>query len=535
MTLPINEDDFDALFAPEPMEATDTIDAEPWKVLLVDDEQDIHALFRLALHDVCVEGRPLQLLTANSAQAAREQLQQHPEIALLLLDVVMENDRAGLDLAWEIRQTFKNALIQIVLITGQPGYAPQRQVIIDYEINGYRLKSELSADKIFVSVYSAIRIHHTMLMIMQQQELLTMLMMSNAAKTQVAEAANQAKSNFLAAMSHEIRTPLHAILGMAELLCLPNCSPENQRECARTISSSGQALLSLLNDILDLCDIEDQRLELVYEASDPEHIIRSVSLLFSEHARQKNLQLTSAWNGEQRKLYLLDAKRLRQMLTHLIGNAIKFTEHGFVHIEARECRTMGKLAELEFCVTDSGIGITTAQQSQLFQPFTQLAGGLKRPYEGTGLGLSLVKRLSELMQGQIGVLSQSGQGSQFWFTVRCQIATMLKDDDALAYEVLPENQQINDTPSAEEPFTRQERLCLRGLVGLEAALDALDHSLEKNLFKAVSQANALQTRFADCLAQSRLSVLIELVNGMQFERARSHLDQIRKALQDDTH
>jgi len=165
--------DFDSLFAAEPAgENPDQAfaSAAPWKVLLVDDEPDIHAVLRLAVHDIVVEGRPLQLLDATSAAEARHRLQQHPDIALILLDVVMEFEQAGLDLVRHIRDELHNDLVQIVLVTGQPGYAPQRKVITDYAINGYRLKSELTADKIFVSVYSALRTYQAMKNLDRQRE-----------------------------------------------------------------------------------------------------------------------------------------------------------------------------------------------------------------------------------------------------------------------------------------------------------------------------------------------------------------------------
>lgn len=156
-------DSFSALFAPESVtDSEQVIPGECWKVLLVDDEPDIHAFFRLALQGISVYGKQVSLLTATSALDAREVLKQHPDIALMLLDVVMENDRAGLDLAQEIRQHIHNQLIQIILVTGQPGYAPQRQVVIDHEINGYLLKSELTVDKVFLNLHTALRAYQTL-------------------------------------------------------------------------------------------------------------------------------------------------------------------------------------------------------------------------------------------------------------------------------------------------------------------------------------------------------------------------------------
>ena len=157
------QDSFEDLFAPEPAKSESLASARPWKLLLVDDEADIHAVLRLALQDVEVEGRRLQLLDAKSADEAKTRLTEHPDIALILLDVVMESERAGLDLVNFVRHDLGNHSIRIVLVTGQPGYAPQREVISEYAIDGYRLKSELSADKIFVSVYAALRTYKVLM------------------------------------------------------------------------------------------------------------------------------------------------------------------------------------------------------------------------------------------------------------------------------------------------------------------------------------------------------------------------------------
>ena len=165
-------DKFSDLFAPEPERIEGNGAASPWKVLLVDDEPAIHSVLHLAAQDIMVEGRPLQLLDATSAAEAKLRLAEHPDIALVLLDVVMETEHAGLDLVRHIRQSLNNHNLQIVLVTGQPGYAPQREVISEYQIDGYRLKSELTADKIFVSVHTALRTYQALLKLHVQTEAL---------------------------------------------------------------------------------------------------------------------------------------------------------------------------------------------------------------------------------------------------------------------------------------------------------------------------------------------------------------------------
>lgn len=243
------------------------------------------------------------------------------------------------------------------------------------------------------------------------------LILSNEIKTRIAEAANKAKTNFLATMSHEIRTPLNGILGMAQLLAMPDKSLEKQPEYARTILASGQTLLALLNDVLDLSKIEASKLELNYSVIDPRDIIGEVLSLFSENAQRKSLELTASWRGPEGQYYWMDAMRVRQMLSNLVSNAVKFTEHGFVRIYADEVKREGERAELEFSVVDSGIGIATDKLRLLFKPFSQIDSSSTRHYAGTGLGLSIVERFAELMQGCAGVESVLGQGSRFWFRV----------------------------------------------------------------------------------------------------------------------
>ena len=232
-----------------------------------------------------------------------------------------------------------------------------------------------------------------------------------------AQAANVAKSRFLATMSHEIRTPMNGVLGMAQLLMMPNLAVSERLDYARTILNSGQTLLTLLNDILDLSKVEAGKLELEAQAFEPSQLLHETRLLFSETAAHKGLALIDCWNGPSQR-YLGDVHRLRQMISNLVGNAIKFTTMGEVRLEARELDVDGAGAELEFAVIDSGIGITEQQKAQLFQPFSQADSSTTRQFGGTGLGLSIVRSLARLMDGDSGVESTLGEGSRFWFRVR---------------------------------------------------------------------------------------------------------------------
>ncbi len=232
-----------------------------------------------------------------------------------------------------------------------------------------------------------------------------------------AQTANIAKSRFLATMSHEIRTPMNGVLGMAQLLVMPNLAEKERLGYAHTILNSGHTLLALLNDILDLSKIEAGKFQFDATEFEPAQLLGEVCKLFSGSAKAKGLGLDSRWIGTSTPHFLGDAHRLRQMLSNLVGNAIKFTHSGHVHIECRAIESGKTAALLEFSVSDSGIGIPIEKQGLLFKPFSQADDSTTREFGGSGLGLSLVSNLAKAMGGSVGVSSEPGDGARFWFRV----------------------------------------------------------------------------------------------------------------------
>lgn len=330
-------------------------------------------------------------------------------------------------------QDVKPYLSRLILKSGQ-----QKDVLVNYGL----VKDESSSNKLIVTL--------TDLTASKQTEAALKLARDKA------EEASKLKSQFLATVSHELRTPMNAILGYTELL-LDTELDETQRNFARTAYEAGESLLDIINEILDFARIEAGKFVLDYYEFDVTDVCQRTIEMLRPRAASKNLALEMKIAPDVPHTLWGDGKRLRQILVNLINNAIKFTPKGKVKLSVRMADThrISKDSanhvltfnkhELYFEVEDTGLGISDTIKARLFQPFSQGDSSHTRPHGGTGLGLSICKGLVEMMGGTIGLYSQEGQGSIFWFTVQFAGANLSKEcDSRVALQYHPKIEEINN-------------------------------------------------------------------------------------------
>ena len=304
----------------------------------------------------------------------------------------------------------------------------------------------------------------------------------------VAEEATQAKSMFLANMSHEIRTPMNAIIGLSNLALL-NAPDFKQRDYVGKIHTAGVSLLGIINDILDFSKIEAGALTIETIPFWVDDVLGNVNTLIGQRASEKKLELVFSVADDVPQGLLGDPLRVSQILTNLIGNAVKFTEEGHIQVSITRLDESDGRACLESAVADTGIGMTQEQSARLFSAFSQADGSTTRRYGGTGLGLTIVKRLAELMDGDVKVESQAGVGSTFRVTLWLGVTERQRPRQAMPVAIVGMRALVvDDNPLAAEILTRSlQALQMRAdsVGSAREAYTALDQAAAEDPYRVV--------------------------------------------------
>lgn len=396
-------------------------------LLVVDDDEAVLQVTRLVLSRFRYKSRSLEILEASSAAQAKATLALRPDIAVILLDVVMESDDAGLRLVEHIRHELNNHHVRILLRTGQAGYAPERQVVQDYDINDYLVKSDATQSRLFLSLTAAIRSFSDIL----RAEELARRIAEAEHQRQLADRASLAKTDFLAHMSHEIRTPLNGIAGIVELLDDTGLSSE-QAELLRDLRYVSSALLGIVNDVLDVAKIEAGKLELNVHDFHLPQLLEKVAAIFVVGMQQKAIRFQVEQGNDLPQWVRGDAQRIQQILINYLSNAYKFTPQGGRITLRVSCVVTADGYELIAEVDDNGKGIRAERLADIFNAYEQESAQTASHYGGTGLGLSLSRSLAMLMSGCVGADSEPGHGSRFWLRVPLERGEAPVVDEAAA-------------------------------------------------------------------------------------------------------
>jgi len=403
---------------------------EKFNILIVDDRSE-----NLISLESIIQNDELNIIKAMSGNEALAMMLEH-DISLVLLDVNMPG-MDGFETAELMRGSERTKNIPIIFITAT--YRAPKQIFRGYETGAVDYLYKPLDRKILqnkIRAYIEFFKQKYALQITTRQLQKTIEEVAKAKRA--AEEANMAKSSFLASMSHEIRTPLNGIIGMTDLILMDNNIPDQYVEHLTDIKQSSESLLEIINEILDISKIEAEKLEIETIEFSLRDVVEKVIRLLSVKTFQNKLEFLCLHPPDMPDRVIGDPTRVRQVLVNLLGNAIKFTKKGNVTFSIEVLEINDQTVSLKFIVKDSGIGIPAEKLDLLFESYYQADSSMSRSYGGTGLGLTISKRLVEMMGGSIGVESEHGKGSTFSFTLPFTLPVSPQNSMEM---ILPENLQ----------------------------------------------------------------------------------------------
>ena len=384
-------------------------EVQPWKVLIVDDESEVHDATVFALNNLNVNGRELAFLHATSEADAHTQILSNPDLAVILLDVVMEAGDSGLRLVRHIRDDMKMDAVRIVLRTGQPGYAPELDVIQKYDINDYKTKLELTRTRLATTITAAIRSYKQ---IHDIRSLNASLELRVRERTRDLQRANRELESYSYYVAHDLRAPLRHILGFTDILQKTlgaRIEGDDQRYLEK-ICRAATRMSQLIEDLLEFTRIGRASLKKVpLELND---IVAEVV-----HGLQGDIGARAiSWHIGALPGVVADRSLIQQVLTNLISNAVKYSgKIAETRIEIGALPRDTAAQDTIFFVRDNGVGFDMKHAGKLFQPFNRLHS--YEEFEGTGVGLSIVSTIIERHEGRIWAESKKGEGATFYFSL----------------------------------------------------------------------------------------------------------------------